>query len=415
MSLEDAGLVMLLAVPAGAAIACRLRPDWAVGFTGVGLLAGAILLASQPVDHEVGGAGLTLAVSGFGKGALWLSFCGVALAVLAVNPRPGADGASAWSAQLLATLLVAARSPLVLLAVLLLLAVVLPHLNSDRALGLAWSRRLFGGVALVGAALILTRASHVPVSGHAVAVLLVLGLMALLGAMPFGVGLREWLMHARARLAILAATSLLPAMTTALVNLMGALSQLHMAAPAGLAIAAFGALTLLVGALAQLGAAGWRGLAADGVIADLGLVMVGVGALDISGLQGASLALLVMALARPFLYLLEEMAMSGAWAWVGAGAALFTAAGLPPTVGFAARLLVLGSAFHLHPLLAVAVVGGVVVEVFASARLLLRIGIPLTGPGPRTGVAPLASAVALVALVAGLAPGGVLTFVWNLG
>jgi formate hydrogenlyase subunit 3/multisubunit Na+/H+ antiporter MnhD subunit len=122
-----------------------------------------------------------------------------------------------------------------------------------------------------------------------------------------------------------------------------------------------------------------------------------------------------MALARPFLYLLEEMAMSGAWAWIGAGAALFTAAGLPPSVGFAARLLVLGSAFHLHPLLALAVVAGVVIEVFASARLLLRLGIPLVGPGPRTGVAPVAIAVAILALIAGLVPGGVLAYVWNLG
>jgi hypothetical protein len=415
MNLEDLNLAALLAVPAVAAIACRLRPGSAVPFTGAGLLAGALFLAILPVDHEAGAAGLTLAVSGFGKGALWLSMFGVGLAVLAVNPRPGADGAIAWCAQLLATVVVAARSPMLLLAALLLLAVLLPRLEPDLDLGLSWSRRISAGAVLAAAALTVTAATHLPVSEHATAVLLVIGFMVLLGAMPFGVGLREWLMHARARLAILATTCLLPALVTALVNSLGALTQLHLAAPAGLVIAAFGALTLLVGALAQLGAAGWRGFAADGVIADLGLVLVGVGALDINGLEGAALALLVMALARPFLYLLEEMAMSGAWAWMGAGAALFTAAGLPPTVGFAARLLVLGSAFHLHPLLAVAVVAGVVIEVFASARLLLRLGIPLVGPGPRTGVIPVALAVTMLALVAGLAPGGVLTYVWNLG
>ena len=60
-------------------------------------------------------------------------------------------------------------------------------------------------------------------------------------------------------------------------------------------------------------------------------------------------------------------------------------------------------------------VAGVVIEVFASARLLLRLGIPLVGPGPRTGVVPVALAVTMLALVAGLAPGGVLTYVWNLG
>jgi NADH:ubiquinone oxidoreductase subunit 2 (subunit N) len=122
-----------------------------------------------------------------------------------------------------------------------------------------------------------------------------------------------------------------------------------------------------------------------------------------------------MAIARPFLYLLEEMAMTGVWAWMGAGAALFTAAGLPPTVGFAARLLVLESAFHLHPLLAVAVVAGVVIEVFASARLLLRLGIPLAGPEPRSGAAPVALVVAILTFGAGLAPGGALTYIWNLG
>jgi hypothetical protein len=415
VSLEDLNLTALLAVPAVAAIACRLRPGTAVLFTGAGLLTGAVLLAILPVDREVGAGGLTLAVSGFGKGALWLSLFGVGLAVLAVNPRPGADGAIAWMAQLLTTLVVAERSPLPLLAVLLVVALVLPRLEPERSLGLAWSRRISAGAVLAAAALTVTAAPRVPVSQHATAVVLVIAFMVLLGAMPFGVGLREWLVHARARLAVLAATCLVPGLVAALVNSLGALSQLHLAAPAGLAIAAFGALTLLVGALAQLGAAGWRGLAADGVIADLGLVLVGVGALDINGLQGASMALLVMALARPFLYLLEEMALSGAWAWMGAGAALFTAAGLPPTVGFAARLLVLGSAFHLHPLLAVAVVAGVVIEVFASARLLLRLGIPLAGPTPRAGVVPVSLAVSILALGAGLAPGGVLTYVWNLG
>jgi NADH:ubiquinone oxidoreductase subunit 2 (subunit N) len=140
-----------------------------------------------------------------------------------------------------------------------------------------------------------------------------------------------------------------------------------------------------------------------------------VGSLEISGLQGASLALLVMALSRPFLLLLEDMGMSGAWAWIGGGAALFAAAGLPPTVGFAARLLVLSAAFHLHPVLAAAVVAGIVIEVFASARLLLRLGIPLAPPARPGSVATVAVVVALLALGAGLAPGALLTYAWSLG
>jgi NADH:ubiquinone oxidoreductase subunit 2 (subunit N) len=183
-------------------------------------------------------------------------------------------------------------------------------------------------------------------------------------------------------------------------------------------MAAFGALTLLVGAIAQLAAPGWRGLAADGAIADLGLALVGVGSFDITGLQGASLALLVLALARPFLYLLDEIEMSGGWAWLGAGAALFAAAGLPPTVGFAARLLVLASAFRLHPMIAAAVVVGMVIEVFASARLLLRLGIPLSRPSrpaASLAVTMVSAAVTLLCLAAGLAPKALLTYVWSLG
>jgi multicomponent Na+:H+ antiporter subunit D len=203
-----------------------------------------------------------------------------------------------------------------------------------------------------------------------------------------------------------------------MVNDLGVISALHEGASAGIAVAAFGALTLLVGALPQLRAEGWRSLAADGAIADLGLALVGVGSFEITGLQGASLALLVMALARPFLYLLDEIEMSRNWAWLGAGAAIFAAAGLPPTVGFAARLLVLAAAFRLHPLLAAVVVVGVVIEVFASARLLFLLGIPRSST--RRPVAPMAvlsvsAAVAVLCVVAGLAPKALLTYVWSLG
>ena len=408
-------LAGLLAVPAIAAAISRARPNAAVPVTVVALAALAAGLALLPVDRQVGGGGLLLAVSGFGKGALWLSLLGVAVAVLAINPRPGADGATAWSAQLAATLLVATRSPVVMLAVVLVIAMVLPRLEPGVELGLGWSRCLTAGGALVTAALMSSAAAPPPFSDHTTAVLLVLGFVIMLGAMPFGVGLRQWLIRAPARLAILATGCLVPALATTLVNALGDFSQVHLATSAGTLIAAFGAVTLIVGSVAQLGAPGWRELAADGVMADLGLVLVGIGALDINGLQGASLALLVMVLARPFLYLLEEMAMSGPWAWLGAGAALFTACGLPPTVGFAARLLLLGSAFHIHPLLAAAVVAGIAIEIFASARLLLRIGVPLTGPEPRTGLAPVAIVVASLVVASGLVPAGVLTYVWNLG
>src|SRR5258708_1550100 len=383
MSFEALDLLALLLVPMISAAVCRARPDAATSVTVVSLIVLAAWLGVLPVDREFGGLGVVFAVSGFGKGALWLSLLGVAVAVLAVNPRPGADGAIAWGAELAATLLVAARTPVVMLAVILVIALVLPRLETGVDLGLAWSRCLMAGAALATAALMSSAAAQPPLTDHSAAVLLVLGYAIMLGAMPFGVGLRQWLARAPARLAILVTSSIVPALATTLVNELSAFSQLHLASSAGLVIATLGALTLLVGSVAQLGAPGWRELASDGVIADLGLVLVGIGALDINGLQGASLALLVMVLARPFLYLLEEMAMSGPWAWMGAGAALFTACGLPPTVGFAARLLLLGSAFHIHPLLAAAVVAGIAVGIFPSPRPLLPIAVPLARPPPR--------------------------------
>jgi hypothetical protein len=418
VSLVDFDLAALVLLPLLAAVACRIRPDGAVPVTVLASAASAACLLVLPVDHEVGGGGMGLAVSGFGKGTLWLSLLGVSLAVLAFNRRPGADGSVAWSAHLFAVLAVSARAPLMLLVVVLLLALLLPWLSEPDSPRRGWSRSLAAGAALTTAGVGFTVAPHPPLTDHANTALLILGLMLTVGAAPFSRGLRQWLVESRARLALLAVTSVVPALVAALVNTMAVISGLHEGASAGIAVAAFGALTLVVGALSQLRAGGWRGLAADGAIADLGLALVGIGSFDITGLQGASLALLVMALARPFLYLLDEIEMSGAWAWLGAGAALFAAAGLPPTIGFAARLLVIASAFRLHPLIAAAVVAGVVIEVFATARLLLLLGIPRSQAG--RPVAPLAvitvsATVALLCVAAGLGPKALLTYVWSLG
>jgi hypothetical protein len=418
VNLVDLVLAALLLLPVAAALLCRLRPASTALGTVVTLGLSAICLLVLPVDREVGGGGLALAVSGFGKGTLWLSLLGVSLVVLAFNERPGADGTVAWSAHVFAVVAVAARSPLLLLGAVLVLALLLPRLEAGDRPRFGWSRTLCTGAALLTAGVGITMAPNPPLTDHASTALLILGLMLMVGAAPFSGGLRQWLVESRARLAVLAVTSILPALVAALVNNLGVISALHEGASAGIAVAAFGALTLLVGAIAQLAAPGWRGLAADGAIADLGLALVGVGSFDITGLQGASLALLVLALARPFLYLLDEIEMSGGWAWLGAGAALFAAAGLPPTVGFAARLLVLASAFRLHPMIAAAVVVGMVIEVFASARLLLRLGIPLSRPSrpaASLAVTMVSAAVTLLCLAAGLAPKALLTYVWSLG
>ena len=415
MSRVGLDLVALVVVPALAALTCRLRPDSAALVTPVGLVASGLSLAVLPVDREVGGGGLNLALSGFGKGALWLSLLGVGLVVMAASSRPGAYGSIAWSAHMFAVIVVVARSPLLLMAATLLLALLLLPLQPGERPGAGWSRNLGAGATLVTAGLGMAIAARPPLSEHATTAVVILGFMLLLGAAPFSGGLRRWLMESQTPLVLLAVTSVIPALVAALVSSLGVFSRLHQNSSAGLAVAAFGALTLVAGSVGQLGASGWRGLAVDGAVADLGLAVVGVGSLDISGLQGASLALLVMALSRPFFLLLDEMEMSGAWAWIGGGAALFAAAGLPPTVGFAARLLILGAAFHLHTILAAAVVAGVVLEVFASARMLLRLGIPLVMPARPWRVAAVSTFVALLALGAGLAPGALLTYVWGLG
>ena len=373
------------------------------------------LPATLPVDREIGGAGLGLAVSGFGKGALWLSLLGVVLALAPLASLPEIDGSIAWGAHLFAVVAVLVRSPLLLMAAVLLLALLLPRIEAGEPPRLGWSRSLCAGAAMATAGAGMAIAARPPLSEHATTLVVIVGFMLVLGAAPFGSGLRRWLMESRTRLAMLAVTSVIPALVAALVNAMAIFSRLHQDATAGLVVAAFGALTLLAASIAQVGAAGWRALAVDGALADLGLALVGIGSLDITGLQGASLALLVMALARPFLLLLDQAEMSGTWAWLGAGAALFAAAGLPPTVGFVARLLVFSAAFRLHPVLSGAVVAGVVVEVFASARLLMRLGIPLARPARLRSVAFVALAVTLLAVGVGLAPGALLTYVWSLG
>ena len=73
MILVDVDLAALLLLPIVAAVACRLRPGYTALVTVLAAVISAACLLLLPVDREVGGGGLSLAVSGFGKGALWLS------------------------------------------------------------------------------------------------------------------------------------------------------------------------------------------------------------------------------------------------------------------------------------------------------------------------------------------------------
>jgi NADH:ubiquinone oxidoreductase subunit 2 (subunit N) len=92
---------------------------------------------------------------------------------------------------------------------------------------------------------------------------------------------------------------------------------------------------------------------------------------------------------------------------------------MPPTLGFAARLLVLAAAFRLSLPLGLAVLAGVMLQLVASARVVLaRLGDaarPAAAHHPRISER-IAIALVVVALVAGgIAPGVVLSRVWGIG
>jgi multicomponent Na+:H+ antiporter subunit A len=166
----------------------------------------------------------------------------------------------------------------------------------------------------------------------------------------------------------------------------------------------------------SFGTRAWHDLAAAGVLADLGLALVAAGAL---GLDGAALVLTLMVLTRPLMFMLEGLDMRRAWPRVGAVVALLGVAGMPPAIGFAARLLVLAAVFRLNAALAGWVLVGLVLELAASARAVMaRLGSAENLPDQRTPTPAQRVAIPIVAgvgLVAGVLPGVVLSRLWGLG
>jgi hypothetical protein len=395
-------LIALLVLPAVASIASR-RAGVATIASVVAAGGSAIALVLLPAGSWFDG---TMAISAFGRGACWVSLVGATLAWFAIPSAPGAADrrrGAVWTLHLLAVATVlATQSPLLLLLVILVTAAIIGRLMPA---GGAWRRSLAVGGLLVSVGLMAMRVSPPPMSDLAIAGTVVLGFLMVAGGFPFGAAILVWLHRAGPRVASAVATSIAPALLAALVDNMPRLNHLQLATPTKVAItvAGFGAVTLLGAALATFAVHGWHDLAATGVLADIGLAMVAVGA---GGNDGAALALMVLAIRRR-------------WARRAATGAFLGASGMPPTLGFPARLLVLAAAFRLSPGLAAIVLAGVVLGLVASARVVLaQLGSvdDETRGGPVRRVAALAIAVALLlSLVGGVAPGLVLSRVWGIG
>jgi hypothetical protein len=406
-------LTALLLLPAVAASAARLR--WSAALSWLALAGSAVALAVLPADAGVAGL---VGVTGFGRGACWISLVGAGISVFAVPGDRDGTVRSVWTVHLLAVAtILTARSPLLLLLMLLLVGAALPGFTPSASSD-GWRRSLGAGGVLVFGGLLATQAAPPSVTDLAIAGVLVLGFLMVVGAIPFGAGLLFWLRGAGAPVAAATATSLGAATLAALVDNLPPISRLQLAQPtrAGLVLAIFGAATLTGAALYSFGTRTWHDLAAAGVLADIGLALVGVGALR---LDGAALVLTLMALIRPLMFMLEGLDMRGAWARVGAAGALLGVAGMPPFIGFAARLLVLAAAFRLNAALAGLVLVGLVLQLAASARAVLAqlnnadSGAEHQAPTPAQQVA--IPVVVGVSLVAGFLPGVVLSRVWGLG
>lgn len=398
-------MLALLAAPPALAILGEARlPRWSAAISAVAMVGSAAVLV-------VGG------MSGFCRGALLLSLVGVGISLLAFpSGHPGPSWAP-WLAHLLAVLVVTlSRVPIGLLLALLLLAATLPRLGPPAGRE-AWRRSLVIGGTLLFAATVANQVEPRPATDLAIAGILVLGLLAMLGAIPSGVGLMLWLRQAGARLAVAATVSVVPALVAVAADSVPLLGRLHLAQATrpGVTLAIFGAATVLAAALYALAAPRWREQAAAGVVADVGLALVAIGAL---ALGAAALTLTLMVLTRPAMYLLGTGRLHGRLARLGAIAATLGASGMPPTLGFAARLLVLAAALRLGLPLALAVLAGVVLLAAAALRAILasdvRGGSEPGRPVPRRAAMALALA-GVLSVAGGAFPGVLLARLWQLG
>ena len=359
--------------------------------------------------------GDVVALGPFGRGALWVSLAGISLALAIPGAPDDPPPAALWIVYLAATTLVLfSHHPLLLCVTILLVALVVPALGPVGP-ALAWRRTLAVGAVLLFLGFTVERLASTQVSNLSIAGALVAGFLLVVGAAPFGAAFLLWLRGAGRRLAAVVGTCLGSALVVVVSDWTGSLNslQLFRANRPGTTIAVFGALTLVGASLYALTARGWRQLATDGIVADLALAVVAVSA---DGQGGAALALVSMLLVRPSMLLLDRAELPWPLGRVATLAALLGGAGMPPTVGFAARLLVLGATFGLSQPLTGLLLLGLVMEAAATGRVVLRqVSLGRRRPAPRRALATLLAAalVPVLAVTAGLFPGLLLHHVWG--
>ena len=375
-----------------------------------------VALIVLPTGAGTGPADGGISLGGLSRAGLWIVAWGTAAVLVAATAGGLKVEPRALVIAAVATALVLVRMPVVVGGVLLLAASTVPRLSPGSATA-GWARTLVVG----SAAGFGTAAAVVAAGRHGddlLAVVLVLGFLATLGAVPFGWHLVHWLEEAPAAAGALVAAVLLPAMVTALFAAEPALAQVRGTQRAGFLLGVFGGATAIAGALYSTGARDWRELALRTAPGEVGLALVGVAAFDIRGLQAAALTLAVLAVTRPVLVFAEALGPRRGAGLVMTALALVASAGLPPTMGFAARQLVLSAAVRVHPLVAVLAVAGVLLEITALAVVLRR---RLAQPGSETPpprrlpAALLAGATALALVSGGVFPGVLLRFVFRLG
>ena len=419
-----AGIAVLLVVlavagagagagPAGRGLRAGRLPRAAVPIT---LAAAVVVVLLLPPDAWLGPRDAGLSLGGLSRASILATAWVLAVTILAGASLREPLRPSAWIVGVVAVGIALLRFPLALSATLLAAAIVLPRLaGPDGAAG--WSRTLVLA-ALGGAAAVAAGVAGRSQGDDAIAAALLLGFLALAGAVPFGWHLVRWMEEAPPHLAALVGSAFLPGALAALGAAEPALSAVHAGHRAGLVLGMFGGVTAILGALYAMGATEWRTLAVRTIPCEVGLAMVSLGAFDIRGLQGAALTLALLAITRPALLYADALSPRRGAGLVVTTVALLGAAGLPPTLGFPARVLVLSSATRIGTAVAALAVVGVLMEVAAIAIVLRR---RLAQPAARTITAEplplrvLAGGTALALLGGGVFPAAVLHFAFQLG
>ena len=381
----------------------------------VALGAAAVLLVALPPGAYAGSGSDGVGLGGLSRAVCWMVLLGIALTLAASRASRGRVPGAAWVIPALGGALALGRMPVVLVGLILLAALVVPRL-AELPASTGWYRVLvLAGLACAG--VVAAGAGGRAHGDETIAGAVVLGFLAAAGMAPFGWHMLRWLEGAPAELAALVTATLLPGVAAALVAAQPILASLHEAQRAGLLLGGFGAATAVAGAIYAMGASDWRGLAMRTVPGEVGLALVGIAAFDTRGLQAAALTLTVLVCTRPALLFVDAIGPRRGSGLLVTAITLLGAAGLPPTLGFPARLLVLGAAARVHPAVAGLVVAAMVLEL-AAISIVLRRRLAEAPPPPTDRGAGstrvLAGVTALVLLGGGVFPGVLVTYVFRL-